>query len=391
MKNVTGLKSAAGLAFAALLGFSFLFSGCSGGKKMDFIKGFDASAESDPWNKNKYKNRNGENQEIFEILKDNGVNWIRLRIWNDPKNPNNPEEPGASSLETVISQAKRVKNTGLKFLLDFHYSDYWADPGKQAIPREWLECKTSDQVASKLGEWTEKVLTALNQAGCSPDMIQIGNEINTGILTGFYENGKLKKLSSTVSGSSTLAKENYIKYLERGITAARKSCPQAKIMLHVAEGGGKISWLLDMYAEAKLDYDIIGLSYYPFEKTHGTIESLADNIKAFRKNYKKDVLIAETAHPFFTDKPKSADLVNATKNLTGKNGKIYPGIDENSGLVLASLRNQEAVIKAVAETAKAGGAIGFFTWGGEYPGSWRYGMFSETGLPLASLKLFGDF
>ena len=357
---------------------------------MEFIKGFDASAESDDWNKNKYKNKDGENQEIFEILKENGVNCIRLRIWNDPKNPNNPEEPGASDLETVISQAKRVKNCGLKFLLDFHYSDYWADPGKQAIPQQWLECTASDQIALKLGDWTEKVLDALNQAGCSPDMIQIGNEINTGILTGYFDKGKLKKLSATVSGSSSLAPQNYIKYLDSGIKAARKSCPDSKIMLHLAEGGGQIDWLLDMYADAKLDYDIIGLSYYPFEKTHGTIDQLAENIKAFQKKYKKEVMVAETAHPFYTDNPKSADLVNATKNLTCKNGRIYEGIEVNNGLVLASPKNQEAVIRAVAKTAKDSGAKGFFTWGGEYPGSWRYGMFSQAGLPYKSLKLFSD-
>ncbi|WP_051537872.1 glycosyl hydrolase 53 family protein [Treponema sp. C6A8] len=358
----------------------------------DFIRGFDASAVNDEWNKDKYFDFDRQKKDVFEILKNNGVNWIRLRIWNDPDNPNNPEKPGASNLTTVLNQAVRAKSFGLKFLLDFHYSDYWADPGKQAIPQSWLDCKTSDEVSRKLYDWTEKVLKALNDANASPDMIQIGNEINTGILTGYYENGKLKPLSSVIGGSSTRSKENYIKYLAAGIKAARKVCPQSKIMLHVAEGGGKIEWLLDMYKEANLDYDVIGLSYYPFEKTHGSIESLGENIKFFRKKYGKEIVIAETAHPWYAKSALDADLKNATANLTLKNGKIYPGITENKGIVSASVQNQAAVISAVAKTAKDAGAKGFFTWGGEYLGSWRYGMFSDKGKAFESLKLFqADF
>lgn len=356
--------------------------------KEDFIRGFDASAVNDEWNKDKYCDFDGINKDVFEILKLRGVNWIRLRIWNVPSNPNNPEFPGASNLQTLLDQASRAKAQGLKFLLDFHYSDYWADPGKQAIPGDWLSCQTSDEVSQKLYAWTEEVLSALNKASVQPDMIQIGNEINTGILTGYYDKGKLKALSSVISGSSSLAQKNYTKYLASGIEAARKTCPDAKIMLHVAEGGGNISWLLDMYKDANLDYDVIGLSYYPFEKTHGTIESLAANIKIFRKNYGKEIVIAETAHPWNTNNPNDADLKNASANLTLKSGKLYPGIAEKNGTVLASVQNQTAVIASVATVAKKSGATGFFIWGGEYLGSWRYGMFSDKGKPLASLKVF---
>lgn len=385
-KNFTSIF--APFALFAAISCNFLLTGCNEDNKMNYIYGFDASAESDSWNKGRYKNESGEKNDIFEILKDHGVNYIRLRVWNDPKNVNNPEEPGLSNLETLVKQAKRVKALGLGFLLDFHYSDYWADPGKQAIPQAWLSCTTSEQVAEKLSDWTSQVLSALNDAKASPDMIQIGNEINSGILTGYYENKKLKPLSSVVSGSSSRSPKNYIKYLQSGIDSARKNCPQAKIMLHLAEGGGKINWLLDMYKDAGLDYDIIGLSYYPFEKSHGDIDNLAENIKSFRKTYGKEVVIAETAHPFMTDNPKSADLVNATANLTHKNGLVYEGIEVKNGLVTASVKNQAAVIKAVSDTAKASGARGFFTWGGEYLGSWKYGMFSDAGHPLASLKVF---
>ena len=372
---------------------SFLLLGCSKGKTMknEFIRGFDASAVNDAGNKDKYYDFDGSKKDVFEILKNNGVNWIRLRIWNEPENPDNPEFPGASNLATVLNQAERVKASGLKFLLDFHYSDYWADPGKQAIPQDWLKYKTADEVSQKLYEWTTKVLTALNDAGTPPDMIQIGNEINSGILTGYYEKKQLKPLSSVISGSSSRAPKNYLKYLASGIDAARKTCPNSKIMLHVAEGGGKISWLLDMYKDASLDYDVIGLSYYPFEKTHGTIESLSSNIKDFQKKYGKEIIVAETAHPWATNNPNDADLKNATANLTLKNGKIYPGISEQNGLVQASVKNQEAVIYAVAEAARKAGAKGFFTWGGEYLGSCKYGMFTGKGQPLASLKLFEKF
>lgn len=379
------------IIYIALAGL--MLAGCSR-KPMEneFIRGFDASAVNDEWNKDKYFDFDGNNKDVFEILKNSGVNWIRLRIWNEPENPNNPEKPGASNLATLLNQAARAKSLGLKFLLDFHYSDYWADPGKQTIPQSWLDCKNSDEVRDKLYGWTEKVLSALQESGTAPDMIQIGNEINTGILTGYYENGKLKPLSSVIGGSSTRSKENYIKYLAAGIKAARKCCPQSKIMLHLAEGGGKIDWLLDMYKETNLDYDVIGLSYYPFEKTHGSIENLAENIKSFQKKYCKEVVVAETAHPWYAKSAIDADLKNATANLTLKSGKIYPGIAENKGLVTASVQNQAAVITAVAKTAKQAGAGGFFTWGGEYLGSPRYGMFTDKGKAMPSLKLFhADF
>ena len=213
------------IIYIALAGL--MLAGCSRkSMKNEFIRGFDASAVNDEWNKDKYFDFDGNNKDVFEILKNSGVNWIRLRIWNEPENPNNPEKPGASNLATLLNQAARAKSLSLKFLLDFHYSDYWADPGKQTIPQSWLGCKTSDEVRDKLYGWTEKVLKALNDANTSPDMIQIGNEINTGILTGYYENGKLKPLSSVIGGSSTRSKENYIKYLAAGIKAARKICSQ---------------------------------------------------------------------------------------------------------------------------------------------------------------------
>lgn len=374
-----------------------MLTGCAGEIKMknnerDFknIRGFDASAESDSWNKGKYLDDDGIRKDIFEILKNHGVNWIRLRIWNDPSNENNPEFPGASDLETVVAQAVRVKSFGLKLLLDFHYSDYWADPGKQAMPHAWLECKSPDEVSEKLYEWTSLVLKTLKAVDAEPDMIQIGNEINTGIMTGWYDKGKLKPLSSAIGGSSTTAQNNYLKYLQSGITAARTVCPESKIMLHVAEGGGSIDWLLEMYKEAGLTYDVIGLSYYPFEKSHGTLESLTANIKSFKKKYKKSVVIAETAHPWMTDKPLGLDLVNATKNLTGKDGKLYKGIEEKKGRVLASKENQTNVIKAVADVSSKAGADGFFTWGGEYIGSWKYGMFDDKGHPQPVLSVFSE-
>lgn len=354
----------------------------------DFVRGFDASAVNDPYYKDKYLDDDGSKKDVFEILKNHGVNWIRLRIWNDPENKNNPEVAGASNLENVVDQAGRAKKYGMKVLLDFHYSDYWADPGKQAIPQEWKDCKTPEEMALHIEQWTEKVLASLNQAGASPDMIQIGNEINSGILTGYYQKGKMKKVSAKISGSSSLAKANYVKYLESGINAARKVCPSAKIMLHVAEGGGEIAWLLDIYKNANLDYDVIGLSYYPFEKSHGKLENLSKNIKSFQKTYKKDVVIAETAHPWKTDAPKGADLLNATNNLSDNKGNLYEGISSNEGTVLANPQNQANVIRAVIEVSANAGAKGVFVWGGEYSGSWKYGMFDDKGLPLPSLHIF---
>ncbi|MCR5606881.1 MAG: arabinogalactan endo-1,4-beta-galactosidase [Treponema sp.] len=362
--------------------------------KKDFIKGFDASAINDEFQKDKYKDDNGNKKDVLEILKNHGVNWVRFRIWNNPKDENNPDFPGNSNLETVIQQCKKAKELNLKILLDFHYSDYWADPGKQAIPHDWLQKATADTIAENLYNWTAKVVKALKEANCSPDMIQIGNEINSGILTGYYENGKLQKLADELSGSSQpqrknpLAKANYTKYLAAGIKAVREYSPSSKIMLHVANGGANISWLLDIYKNAGLDYDVIGLSYYPFERSHGKIEQLAKNIKTFRKKYKKEVVIAETAHPWKTDNPTCKDLENASNNLTNENGKVYENTISENGYITASLQNQVNVIRAIMKIAAENGALGVFTWGGEYIGNWKYAFFDENGLPLPSLYIF---
>ena len=127
--------------------------------------------------------KNGKIESLFEILKDAGVNWIRLRLWHSPSDSTN-------NLENTLSVAKRVKDFGFKFLLDIHYSDSWADPSSQTIPSEW-ESYDFEKLKNAVSSYTKDVLLSFSNAGCVPDMVQTGNEIANGML---WPYGKIKEI-----------------------------------------------------------------------------------------------------------------------------------------------------------------------------------------------------
>ncbi|MBO6177049.1 MAG: glycosyl hydrolase 53 family protein [Treponema sp.] len=355
-----------------------------------FMRGFDASAESDV-SSGSYYDASGNEKDIFQILPSYGVNWVRLRIWNNPESSKNPSEPGASDLETVIAQAVRVKKAGLRLLLDFHYSDYWADPGKQLIPEEWLSCTTSDELAVKVSEYTTEVLEALKNVNAAPDMIQIGNEISSGML-------KHKAMDSSESVTNAddavrgdFCSANYFKYLSAGLAAARSECPNAKLMLHFTDinRSNPVNYLSSF---SSLDYDVVGLSYYPKWASHGTIESLGEKIAAIKSTYAKEVVVVETNIPNKVSDTASQNYYenmsdsSVKVNLTCSDGNLYSGVYADSdGKLPATAQNQANIIRAVIEVAAKNGASGVFTWGGEYKGSWEYGLFGSSGKPSAAL------
>lgn len=358
-----------------------------------FMRGFDASACNDG-GRGTYADASGNIKDIFEVLPDFGINWVRLRVWNNPSSAKNPSVPGASDKATVVDQAVRAKKNGLKLLLDFHYSDYWADPGKQLIPEDWLSCTDSDQLAAKVSEYTEEVLSALVEAGACPNMIQIGNEISSGMLkhSAIDADEKVTEAASSVSG--TFGSANYFKYLVSGISAARSVCPNAKIMLHFTDinRGNPVTYLANFktaFATAGVDYDVVGLSYYPEWSSHGSLSALGEKIASIKSTYKKEVVVVETSAPNTIDSDSSKNFYadQYVTNLT-VDGKIYEGIEQSSdGKVYASVQNQAAIIRAVMDVAVKNGALGVFTWGGEYKGDWKYGLFYGSGKPMPSLAV----
>lgn len=357
----------------------------------DFMRGFDTSADREA--SVSYKNTASNDCSLYKTLADFGVNWVRLRVWNNPQSGNIVEgkPAGKSDKAVVVAQALEAKRAGLKVLLDFHYSDYWADPGKQVIPADWLSCTTSDAMAQKVSEYTKEVLQAMKDAGAAPNMIQIGNEISSGMLLHkeIHENqlsGAETGTPASDSVSGVFKSPNYFKYLNAGIDAAREICPEAKIMLQFTDVGRK-SPLTYLDSFKDLDYDIVGLSWYSEWASHGTLANLGKLISDIKKNFKKDVAVVETNVHHSSE---SGVLTAQHKaNLVGSDGKTYPGIlTDSDGNIIASLQNQANIIRAVIEVTAKNGGCGVFEWGGEYLGAWN-SMFAGSGVPLPSLAVYG--
>jgi len=221
---------------------------------------------------------NGVQDDAIDILKKHGFNYIRLRIFNDPAAPKGYSPgKGFCDLEHTKAMAKRIKASGMKFLLDFHYSDTWADPGKQFKPSAWAG-EDFPALKKSIYDFTAKVMQELKDQGTTPDMVQVGNEINHGMI---WPDGAINNLD-------TLAQ-----FLYSGITAVKAVSPRTTIMLHIALGGQNTEsrFWLDAMAERKVPFDVIGLSYYP--KWHGTLTDLKNNMDDLAKRYPQQVMVAE--------------------------------------------------------------------------------------------------
>ena len=220
----------------------------------------------------------GIEKDAIEILKDHGFNYIRLRLFVEPANDSGYSPgKGFCDLAHTLQMAKRIKKAGMKFLLDFHYSDTWADPSKQYQPAAWKGL-AFPQLTNKVYEYTKQVLSALKAQETLPDMVQTGNEINHGIL---WPDGSIQH------------PDNLAVLLKAAIAAVRDIDPKIIIMLHIALGGqnSESEFFLDNMINRGVNFDVIGESYYP--KWHGTLQDLESNLTALKKKYKKPVLVAE--------------------------------------------------------------------------------------------------
>ena len=221
----------------------------------------------------------GVEGDAIEILRDNGFNYIRLRLFVNPKSElGYSQRDGYCDLEHTLAMAKRVKDAGMYLLLDFHYSDNWADPQKQIMPQAW-QTYSYDEVCAEVYNHTKSVLEALAKQGTTPDMIQIGNEVSNGML---WPYGSVRHSFSGLCG-----------LLKEGVRAARECAPDAEIMIHVALGGQaeESERFFDAMAKYGVDYDLIGQSYYP--EWHGTLEELEANLNMLVKRYHKPIIVVE--------------------------------------------------------------------------------------------------
>lgn len=223
----------------------------------------------------------GEEGDALKILQGYGMNLVRLRLWNDPYSPEGePYGAGCNSLNCVIALARRVKAAGLDWLLDFHYSDFWADPGKQRLPKAWVGMD-EEQLTQAVYRYTAETLDTLRELDLMPRMVAVGNEVSRGLL---WPIGKVPNYGAIA------------RFISAGIRAVRERAPEADTMIHLDNGGNNElyrCWFDHYLANGGEDFDYIGLSYYPF--WHGTIEMFRDNMNDIALRYGKPLIVAETS------------------------------------------------------------------------------------------------
>ena len=367
----------------------------------DFYRGMDASAVLALENSGvKYYNFDGEKQDVFMTLAQAGVNYSRLRVWNDPYDENgNGYGGGNNDVATAIALGQRATKYGMKVCIDFHYSDFWADPKKQFVPKAW-EGMDIEEKSDALYNFTLESLTQLLDAGVNVGMVQIGNEINNG-MSGETDVANVRKL---LTAGSKAVRE-----------AAANSGKEILVAVHYTniDDMKKLDTLLTGLQVKEIDYDIVGLSFYPY--WHGTIEDLKNAIIHIRDTYGKKVYVAENAYCYTAeDGDGSANSVEGTDDLA----EGYS----------ASVQGQANEVRDVCAAASEAGAEGVFYWEGtwipvgpadadnsdlweKYGSGWAssyasgydpkdagqyYGgcswdnqaMFDFTGHPLASLNVF---
>jgi arabinogalactan endo-1,4-beta-galactosidase len=224
--------------------------------------------------------------DVLKFSKERGLNYIRCRIF---VNPGSSEADVCQSTSYVISWAKRVNAAGLQFMLDFHYSDTWADPGKQTKPSAWRSI-AADSLAKQLYTYTKDTLTQFKDAGITIDSIQIGNEITNGML---WNDGRIGVWSESYNTQAQW--DRFLAMLTQSAKACREVYPSAKLIVHT-EKSGDVETTRRYYDKIKsIDYDVIGLSYYPF--WHGTLAMFSDVLKMLAADFSsKQVIIAEVAY-----------------------------------------------------------------------------------------------
>lgn len=268
---------------------------------------------------------NLDNQEdnFLNILKNNGVNTIRLRLWVDPENEH-------SGFQEVKGFSENLKDLGFKVWLTLHYSDSWADPGKQVTPQRWQGIGFT-KLKDSIQQYTKKVMEQIN-----PEIVQIGNEVNSGML---HPEGNINN-----------NQQQFLELLDASIQMVRENAAETKIMIHYAGLNGATTFFNKV---ANLDYDIVGLSYYPI--WHGKdLEALKNKIDELGNDNGKEIIIAETAYPF------TFDWNDWTNNIVGSEEQILP-------VYTASPQGQKAFIKRIKTVLfeEVNHGLGFCYWGGE--------------------------
>ena len=308
----------------------------------DFIFGMDVSSVLSLEAAGvKYYDYDGTERDLFELLAENGVNYIRVRVWVDPFDKNgNGYGGGNCDINVAREIGLRATANGMKLLVDFHYSDFWADPAKQMAPKAWKSSRTR---ASQLKTYTLESLTLLKEAGVDVGMVQLGNESNNG-LAGEKTWGKMTTLMSA------------------GAEAVREVYPEALIAVHFAnpENAGNYAAYAQRLNDANVDYDVFATSYYPY--WHGSLDNLKAVLIHVKDTYGKQVMVAETSYAWTIE---DGDFSGNTIGDGGAYEKPYP----------FTLQGQVNHLGDVTQAMHDIGGIGVFYWEGAWVpvpgGSWE--------------------
>jgi len=303
----------------------------------DFIMGMDASCvPALEASGVKYYNYNGEEQDVFQTLAEAGVNYIRVRVWNDPYDADgNGYGGGNCDIENCIAIGKRATKYGMKLLVNFHYSDFWADPAKQMAPKAWKDLELEEKTEA-LYQYTKECLEKLKDAGVDVGMVQIGNETN----------GKMCGETNWM---------NMHPLMSAGSKAVREVFPEALVAVHFANpekvtNYADYAWKLMSYG---VDYDVLASSYYPF--WHGTLENLTQVLTDINQKYGKKVMVMETSYTY-----TSEDTDFNGNTIAGNDGSVvmnYP----------CTVQGQATCVRDVIETvANIPGGIGVCYWEGTW-------------------------
>jgi arabinogalactan endo-1,4-beta-galactosidase len=285
----------------------------------DFIRGADLSFTPEIIAAGTIFKDNGQAKDLVQIFKDKGFNTIRLRLWNNPATVH-------SALNEVLDFSKSLNAQGFKIWLDLHYSDTWADPANQSLPAAWKNLSIND-LKDSVYQFTSKTVQAFVSAGITLKIVQIGNETNSGFL---WDLGK-------VGGSFDNNWGNYSILVNAGIKAVKDVSSNTKTMIHIA-GYTDADWFLGNLASQQVNYDLIGLSYYPV--WHGkSLDSLSTTLKAIINKYQKPLIIAETSYPF------TLLWNDNTSNIVGNVSQLIPSYD-------ATPDGQNAYTKALIDLMK---------------------------------------
>lgn len=309
-----------------------------------FIAGADLSHAAWFESRGRVYRSGGQAQDPFALLRTNGLTCVRLRLFtSSAQQATNQPYDYINNLNYTLPLAVRVKQAGLRLLLDFHYSDTWADPGKQTKPAAWTNL-SFPALEQRIEDYSRETIAAFKLAGAMPDLVQVGNEITPGLL---WPDGRVGGSYDTAAQWSNLGR--LLKAAIRGIQEAAGATPP-RIVIHIDRGGdwGGTQWFFDKLAAQQVPFDVIGLSYYPF--WHGSLNDLRLCLTNAATRYARPVMVVETAFPW------------VTTNWNGSPQAPIVGIAPSPAGQVAYLQALAGILKSIP----SGRGAGLFWWGSEY-------------------------